>query len=186
MEFEKLLTKLNSGELIEGEYLKALRPISEQSRKYTHKINTEYLTNDEVSDVFSEMIGQELKGFCLFPPFTTDFGRNIHIGKNVFINSGCRFQDQGGIHIGDDVLIGHNAVIATLNHDQSVEHRGNLYPSKVTIEDKVWLGANVTILPGVTIGYGAIVAAGSVVTKDVPAMTIVGGTPAKVIKEIVE
>lgn len=184
MEIEKLLAKLNSGELIDGESLIALRPIAEQSRKYTHQINTEYLTNEEITKIFSKLIGQELVGFCLFPPFNTDFGRNIHIGKNVFINSGCKFQDQGGIYIGDDVLIGHNAVIATLNHSHSVEHRGNLYPSPVIIKDKVWLGANVTILPGVTIGFGAIVAAGSVVTKDVAEMTIVGGTPAKFIKEV--
>lgn len=184
MEIDKLLNKLNSGDLIEGEYLQALRPVAEQSRKYTHMINTMYLTNDQITEIFEKLIDQKLEQFCLFPPFNCDFGRNIHIGSGVFINSGCKFQDQGGIYIGNDVLIGHNVVIATLNHDFNPELRGNLYPSKVVLEDKVWISSNATILPGITIGKGAIIAAGSVVTRDVEANTIVGGNPAKVIRNI--
>ena len=102
----------------------------------------------------------------------------------MFVNSGCRFQDQGGIWIGDNALIGHNAVLATLNHDPDPAKRGNLIPAKIVIGNNVWLGANVTVLPGVTIGDGAIIAAGAVVTKNVPANTVVGGVPAKVIKTI--
>lgn len=184
MELEKLLKKLNSGEVITGEYLASLRPFSEKTRMYTSKLNNQYLTNEQITEVFSEMINQSLEGFCLFPPFNTDFGLNIHLGKNVFINSGCKFQDQGGIYIGDDVLIGHNVVIATLNHELDPNKRGDLYPSPVRIEEKVWIGANATILPGVKVGSGAVVAAGAVVSKDVEPMTIVGGVPAKVIKNI--
>lgn len=184
MELEKLLKKLNSGEVITGEYLASMRPFSEKTRMYTNKLNNQYLTNEQITEVFSEMINQSLEGFCLFPPFNTDFGLNIHLGKNVFINSGCKFQDQGGIHIGDDVLIGHNVVIATLNHELDPNKRGDLYPSPVRIEEKVWIGANATILPGVKVGSGAVVAAGAVVSKDVEPMTIVGGVPAKVIKNI--
>ena len=102
----------------------------------------------------------------------------------MFINSGCKFQDQGGITIGDDVLIGQNAVIATLNHAMDPARRGDMIPAPVRIGNQVWLGANVTLLPGVTVGDGAVVAAGAVVTKDVPPRTIVAGVPAKVIKEI--
>ena len=120
----------------------------------------------------------------MFPPFYTDFGRNITIGKDVFINSGCHFQDQGGIEIGDDVLIGQQVVIATLNHDFNPEERGNMSPSPVKIGNKVWIGAHATILPGVTIGDGAVVAAGAVVTKSVPAFSVVAGVPAKIIKSI--
>ncbi len=185
MDINQLLNKLNSGDQIEGEYLAALRPVSEQTRVFTHKINSELLTNEQIIDVFSKMIGQELENFCLFPPFNSDFGRNIHIGKNVFINSGCKFQDQGGIFIGDDTLIGHNVVIATLNHEQAPEKRGNLWPKPVKIGNQVWIGSNATILPGVTIGDGAIIAAGSVVTKDVKANTTVAGVPAKFIKDII-
>ena len=111
-------------------------------------------------------------------------GKNIKIGKRVFINAGCQFQDQGGIEIGDDVLIGPQTIIATLNHDPNPEKRGGMIPKPVRICDKVWLGARVTICPGVTIGEGAIVGAGAVVTKDVSPRTVVAGAPAKIIKEL--
>ena len=102
----------------------------------------------------------------------------------MFINAGCRFQDQGGIYIGDRALIGHNCVIATLNHNMDPAKRANLLPAPVHIGSDAWLGANVTVLPGVTIGDGAVVAAGAVVTKDVAPNTVVGGVPAKLIKEL--
>ncbi len=106
------------------------------------------------------------------------------MGKRVFINSGCRFQDQGGIYIGDDVLVGHNCVIATLNHEMDPDRRADLMPAPVRIGNKVWIGANATILQGVTIGEGAVIAAGAVVDKDVPPRAVVGGVPAKVLKYI--
>ena len=102
----------------------------------------------------------------------------------MFLNTSCHFQDQGGITIGDGTLIGHNVVLATLNHELDPERRQNTIPSPIVIGRNVWIGANATITPGVTIGDGAIVAAGAVVTKDVPTMTIVGGVPAKIIKTI--
>lgn len=106
------------------------------------------------------------------------------MGKNVFINAGCKFQDQGGIFIDDDALVGHGVVIATLDHDMDPEKRHALHPAPVHIGKKVWIGANATITSGVTIGDNAVVAAGAVVTKDVPNDTIVGGVPAKPIKKI--
>ena len=111
-------------------------------------------------------------------------GKNINVGKNVFINSGCRFQDQGGIRIGDGTLIGHNVVITTLNHNFEPELRSGMKPAPVIIGKNVWIGASVTVVPGVTIGENAIIAAGSVVTKDVDSNTVVGGVPAKLIKTI--
>ena len=153
--------------------------------RITHRINSEYHTPDEIQELFAELTNQPVnRTLGLMPPFNTDFGKNIHIGENVFINSGCKMQDQGGIFIGDDVLIGHNACLLTLNHDVDPENRADMHPEPVRIEDKAWLGSNVTVLPGVTIGEGAIVAAGAVVTKDVEANTIVGGVPAKLIKKI--
>ena len=116
-------------------------------------------------------------------PFYTDFGRNIHIGKNVFINSCCHFQDQGGIYIGDYALIGHNVVLATINHDMNPYSRENIY-KPIKIGNRVWIGSNVVVTHGVTIGDGAVIAAGAVVTKDVQAYTVVGGIPAKVIKKV--
>ncbi len=110
--------------------------------------------------------------------------KNIKIGKRVFINSGSKFQEQGGITIGDDVLIGHNCVIATINHSFEPERRADMVPAPVKIGDKVWVGANVTILPGVTVGEGAVLAAGAVVSKDVEARTVVGGVTARIIKRL--
>ena len=110
--------------------------------------------------------------------------KNIHIGKNVFINACCCFQDQGGITLGDGVLVGHRVTLATLNHGETAEHRGDLTPAPIVIGENAWLGANVTVVPGVTIGAGAIVAAGAVVTRDVPPLTVMGGIPARALRKV--
>ena len=116
---------------------------------------------------------------------TCEINYTFHtLGDNVFINAGCKFQDQGGIYIGDDVLIGHNVVMATLNHDENPKNRANLIANPIRIGNKVWIGSNATILPGVTVGNGAIIAAGAVVTKDVEENSIVGGVPAKFIRKV--
>lgn len=159
--------------------------ISNEAMKLTARLNGAYHTPEEVREIFSEITGENIDvSFCLFPPFYTDFGKNIHIGKNVFINSGCHFQDQGGVTIGDGSLIGHNVVLATINHDFDPACRGDNHPAPIHIGKNVWIGSNATILPGVTIGDGAIIAAGAVVTKNVPASIVVGGVPAKIIKKI--
>lgn len=133
----------------------------------------------------SQLTGKKVDDtFRMFPPFTADFGKNITIGKNVFFNSGCRFQDQGGIVIGDGVLIGHNVVIATINHGLNPKEERKNHYAPVVIGNHAWIGSNATILPGVTVGEWAVVAAGAVVTKDVDSYTVVGGVPAKVIKHI--
>lgn len=161
-----------------------MHEMSQRALRYTAEINNSYHTPEELRRIFSELIGKEVDGtFGLFPPFSTDFGQNIFLGKRVFINSGCCFQDQGGIEIGDDVLIGQQTVIATLNHDPDPEKRGGMLPAAVKIGNKVWIGAHVTILPGVTVGDGAVIGAGAVVTKDVPENAVVAGVPAKIIKK---
>jgi acetyltransferase-like isoleucine patch superfamily enzyme len=160
-------------------------PFSQEALKITAKLNGQYHTPDEVRQMMAELTASEIdESFGMFPPFYTDCGKNIKIGKRVFINAGCQFQDQGGIEIGDDVLIGPQTIIATLNHDPNPEKRGGMIPKTVKIGNKVWLGARVTICPGVTIGEGAIVGAGAVVTKDVPPRTVVAGVPARIIKEL--
>lgn len=151
------------------------------------ELNTKYHTPEELREIMGRLIGKQVdRSFRMFPPFYTDFGKNITIGKDVFINSGCHFQDQGGIEIGDGALIGHNVVLATINQDLNPkENRKNHYAA-IKIGAHVWIGSNATILPGVTIGDYAVVAAGAVVTRDVPAMTVVGGVPARVLKTIQE
>lgn len=162
-----------------------MHELSQEAIRVTMKINTEYHTPGEIVDLMSELTAEKVDdSFRLFPPFYTDCGKNTRFGKRVFINSGCKFQDQGGITIGDDVLIGHNCVIATINHLQEPDRRGDMIVKPVRIENKVWIGANVTILQGVVIGEGSIVAAGAMVNKDVPRMTVVGGIPAEVIKSL--
>lgn len=160
---------------------------ADNARKITMRINNAYHTMPELRQLFYELIGQEVDDeFGLFPPFYTDYGKNITVGKGVFINEGCCFQDQGGIEIGDNVLIGQQVVIATLNHDIAPDKRANMIPAPIKIGNRVWIGAHATILAGVTIGDNSVVAAGAVVTKDVPANVVVGGVPAKIIKTIKE
>lgn len=157
--------------------------LSQEAIKITMEINNKYHTPEEIVKLMSRLTGREVdKTFRLFPPFYTDCGKNIKLGKNVFINACCNFQDQGGIEIGDNVLIGHNTTIATLNHDFNPDKRGNINPSAVKIGNNVWIGSNCTILPGITIEDGAIIGAGSVVTKNVKSNTIAAGNPAKYIK----
>lgn len=105
-------------------------------------------------------------------------------GKHVFINCCCHFQDQGGIDIGDGTLIGSHVVIATINHGMKEAERKDNFPAPVRIGKNVWIGSHATLLPGVTVGDNAIVAAGAVVTKDVASNTVVGGVPAREMKEI--
>ncbi len=159
--------------------------LSEEARKITCVLNGGYHTNEEIRALFSELTGRDVdETFVLFPPFYTDCGKNIKVGKNVFINSGCCFQDQGGVIISDDVLIGQQVVLATLNHDIVPSKRKDMYPRPVKIGKNVWIGAHATILSGVEIGENSIVAAGAVVTKSVPDNVVVAGVPAKIIRHI--
>jgi acetyltransferase-like isoleucine patch superfamily enzyme len=187
MELKELLEHLNSGDVVgtNKEYVDLMRCYSRQAQKLTMEINTKYHEPDEIAELFSEIIGKPVgEDFGLFPPFYTDFGKNITIGMNVFINAGCKFQDQGGIFIDDGALIGHGVVLATLNHDLDPAKRQQLHPAPIHIGKNVWIGANATVTQGVTIGDNAVVAAGAVVNKDVEENTIVGGVPARFIKRI--
>lgn len=164
---------------------KLMHEQAKEAMKITFKINNTYNEPEELNKLFSQLIGKEVdESFTLFPPFNTDCGKNISVGKNVFINSGCKFQDQGGIYIGNNVLIGHNVVLATINHDINPFKRSDMVLKPITIEDNVWIGSNATILSGVKIKKGSIIAAGAVVTKDVEEFQIVAGVPAKLIKTI--
>lgn len=189
MDLQTFLDHMNSGKTIKGgsEAHLCMCALSQEALQRTAELNGAYHTPEEVRRIFSALTGRPVDDtFTLFPPFHTDCGKNIAIGKNVFINSGCKFQDQGGIVIDDGALIGHNVVLATLNHSLAVRDRQDLIPGPIRIGKNAWIGSNVTILPGVTVGDGAVVAAGAVVTKDVPAYTVAGGVPARVLRPLTE
>jgi acetyltransferase-like isoleucine patch superfamily enzyme len=185
VELHDFLDHVNRGALIEGgsdQHL-FMHGAAQDALRIVAQINTGYRTPEEVRELLADLTGKPVDdSVVVFPPFYSEFGKNLTLGKDVFINSGCRFQDTGGITIGDGSLIGHGSTLTTLNHGIDPDRRADMIPSPVTIGRKVWLGAGVTIVPGVTIGDGAIVGAGSVVTKDVPANAIVGGVPAKLIR----
>lgn len=182
--FRELMTK-RVLVTMDSELGETFHAFSQEAMKLTFKLNTKYHKPQKIRKIMAKITGRRIPDdFMLFPPFTTDCGKNLTIGKGVFINAGCRFQDQGGITIGDGTLIGHNCVMATLNHDPDPAHRGNIHPAPIIIGKNVWIGANVTIIGNTTIGDGAIIAAGAVVTKDVLPNTMVGGVPARIIKTI--
>lgn len=141
--------------------------------------------NEQVNRMFSELINKPVDAtLFLIPPFYTDFGHNIWLGKNVFINHACTFMDRGGITLEDNVLIGPKVSLITTNHPTEPGQRRNTISRPIILRQGAWLGANATVMPGVTIGENAIVGAGAVVTKDVPANSIVAGVPARVVKSL--
>jgi acetyltransferase-like isoleucine patch superfamily enzyme len=141
---------------------------------------------DEIRALFSELIGKKVdESFSLIPPFYAAGGDEIRVGRNVFVNQNCTFYDLGGLDIADDVMIGPNVSIITAGHPlEPSQRRAVTIGRPIVIERNVWIAAGATIVGGVTVGENSVVAAGSVVTKDVPPNTLVGGNPARVIRSI--
>ncbi|MFV8343509.1 sugar O-acetyltransferase [Flavobacterium sp. XS2P39] len=185
-----IFTRDRSGETIllnDPEYPKLFKVIQKAIRT-TAKLNN-LVTDDlqEINVIFSELIGKKVDDtFFIIPPFYSDYGENISVGKNVFVNHACTFMDRGGITIEDNVLIGPKVNLITTNHPINPAERRATISQPIVIKKGAWIGVGATILPGVTVGENSIVAAGAVVSKDVPDNTIVGGIPAKVIKSITE
>jgi acetyltransferase-like isoleucine patch superfamily enzyme len=181
-----IFSKLRSGELVrltDPEFTK-IDEVVRRTMRLSADLNSAK-DIDQARRILSEITGNEVDASTtVFIPFYTNFGLFTCIGKNVFINHACSFLDLGGITIEDDVLIGPRVNLVTENHPADPAERRSLTTKPIVIKRNVWLGANVTILPGVTVGENAIVAAGAVVSKDVPANTVVGGVPAKFIKSI--
>lgn len=188
-ELQELLRALDAGQTITGDspLHKVMHRISQFALRITGELNSGYHEPDEVRELLGRLIGKHIdESVTVFPPFHSDFGANITLGRGIFINSGCKFQDQGGVRIGDNSLIGHNTLLATLNHDLAPERRADMHPAPITIGANVWIGSNSTILPGVRIGDDAVVAAASVVTKDVPPGAVVVGSPARVVRQVTD
>lgn len=181
-----IFERLRSGEPIrlnDPEYYKISEVVG-RTIKLSQLLNTATDVNS-IRNFLSEIIGVRIDdSTTIFAPFYTNFGKFISIGKNVFINHACSFLDMGGITIEDDVLIGPKVNLITENHPLDPGDRNALITKPIIIKRNAWIGAGATILPGVTIGENAVVAAGAVVSKDVPANVVVGGIPAKIIRSI--
>jgi acetyltransferase-like isoleucine patch superfamily enzyme len=181
-----IFEQLRNGETIAASNPEAykLREASFATRKLLVRMNN---AEDpaEIRDLLGQITSSEIdESVALFTPLYINYGKNTKIGKNVFINFDCVFLDLGGITIEDNVLIAPKVSLLSEGHPISPNERGSLVPGKIHIKKNAWIGAGATILPGVTIGENAVVAAGAVVSKDVPGNTIVGGVPAKIIKSI--
>ena len=183
---KNILERLRSGETVhytDPEYFK-INEIVTRTLKLSQQLNASGNTYD-VRSILSEIIGTGIdQSTTIFPPFHTNFGKFIRMGKNVFINHACSFLDMGGITIGDHVLIGPKVNLITENHPTNPNDRRALVTKPIIIKENAWIGAGATILPGVTVGENSILAAGAVVSKDVPDNVIVGGIPARIINSI--
>ena len=184
-QLQDFLAHVGAGAQIRGgsEHHRFMHAAAQEALQIVAELNTGYRSPEQVRALLTRLTGKTVdESVTVFPPFYSEFGKNLSLGKGVFINLGCRFQDTGGISIGDGTLIGHGSTLTTLNHHVDPERRADMVPAPIHIGRTVWLGAAVTVVPGVTIGDGAIVGAGSVVTNDVPANAIVAGVPAKLIR----
>ena len=187
LDLSDLLDALDAGRTIEGgsPLHAVMHATSQDAMRITAELNSGYHEPERVRELLAQLTGRPIDpSVTLFPPLHADFGRNLRIGKRVFLNSGCSFQDQGGVTIGDDCLVGHDVVFASLNHDLDPAKRGDLHPAPIVIGSNVWIGARATLLAGVTVGDDAVIAAAAVVTKDVPAGAVVVGAPARVVRNV--
>ncbi|WP_165089785.1 DapH/DapD/GlmU-related protein [Neisseria yangbaofengii] len=158
--------------------------VAENSERLA-RLNQNYHEPDARRALLGEIIGENVDESVVFnTPLYSDFGRHISLGKNIFINVGVMFTDLGGIVIEDGVQIGPRANLISVNHPLDPAERHGVLLAPVHIKRNAWIGANATVLPGVTVGENAIVAAGAVVNKDVPPNCMVAGVPAKIIKQL--
>lgn len=156
-----------------------------ENEKLVLELNTGYHSSAEVRQALEKITERPIDASVKVSlPFYTDFGKHITFGKDIFLNQNVTFVDLGGIYLEDHVLIGPGARLLTVNHLVDPAKRRGLYVASIRVKENAWIGANVTVLPGVTIGENAIVAADATVTKDVPDNVTVAGTPARVIKQI--
>ena len=174
-------------DLTDPEYPRIAELIVEAQEVIAEMNSSGYRDAAAMRALFSRLTGVPVdESLWLMQPFYTDFGKNIRVGRNVFINHACEFMDRGGITIGDEVLIGPKVNLVTINHPLDPARRRSTYCAPIEIKKGAWLGASVSVMPGVTIGEYAVVAAHAVVTRDVPAHTVVGGIPARVIRDCEE
>lgn len=183
-----LLQKIIGKEIVKDSPLfEEIHSVKKNNERLLMMLNADYYPNEEVLKYLEKITSQKIDSSVkISQPFYSDFGKHIRFGKDIFINQNVTFVDLGGITIEDQVLIGPGSRLITVNHLISPKKRRGIKVEPIYIKKNAWLGANVTVLPGVTIGKNSIVAADSTVTKDVPDNVIVVGSPAKVVREIEE
>lgn len=180
-----IFQRLQNGEIVSTNDPEAykMREASLETKKLLIQMNNATDSN-EVRELLSQITNSEIDASTtVFTPLYINYGKHTKIGKNVFINFNCVFLDLGGIIIEDNVLIAPNVSLLSEGHPIEPENRHALVPKRIHIKKNAWIGAGATILQGVTIGENAVVAAGAIVSADVPDNTIVGGIPAKVIRQ---
>lgn len=184
--FQEIFQKLTSGSVvpISDPIFQIINQECIQTLEWVAQLNASG-NIDFARNTLGKIIGEPVdETTTLFPPFTINFGKFTKLGKHVFINHGCSFLDLGGITIEDHVLIGPQVKLVTENHPLNPEDRRGMLAKPILIKENAWIGAGATLLPGITIGKNSVVAAGALVTKDVPPDTVVGGVPAKILKSI--
>ncbi len=186
MQGKDIFERLQNGETISSNDAQAykMREASFATKKILFQMNNA-TEPEEIRNFLGQITATEIdETVTVFTPLHINYGKHTKIGKNVFINFDCVFLDLGGITIEDNVQIAPKVSLLTESHPLNPAERQSLIPKPIHIKKNAWIGANATILQGVTIGENAVVASGSVVTKDVPDNVVVGGIPAKIIKEI--
>lgn len=186
MQTTDIFERLRNGETISSNDAEAykMREASFATKKLVVQMNNA-IAPEEIRNFLSQITATEIhESVTVFTPLHINYGKHTKIGKNVFINFDCVFLDLGGITIEDNVLIAPKVSLLTESHPLNPEDRQSLIPKPIHVKKNAWIGANATILQGVTIGENAVIAAGSVVSKDVPDNVMVGGIPAQIIKNI--
>ncbi|MCH5239590.1 MAG: sugar O-acetyltransferase [Muribaculaceae bacterium] len=186
MEFNEIWEKMLRGEEYDATH-SGLRDLLQQTRMKIWKFNN--LRPDEtneMNEILRDLLGSIGERFIINQPFRCDYGCNIFLGEDCFINFNCTILDEAEVTIGNNAFLGPNVSIYTACHPLEVDRRNRFieWAESVTIGDNVWIGGDVTILPGVSIGDNVVIGAGSVVTKSFPSNVVLAGNPAKIIKEI--
>ena len=185
-EFEEIWNQMMSGNEYDATH-SGLRKKLQQTRMELWKFNSlSPDKTDEMNEILLKLFGSIGERFIINQPFRCDYGCNIYLGEDCFINFNCTILDEAKVTIGNNAFLGPNVSIFTACHPLNPEKRNQFveWAEPVTIGNSVWIGGNVTILPGVTIGDNVVIGAGSVVTKSFPSNVVIGGNPAKVIKQV--
>lgn len=157
----------------------------QRTQELLKRFNNQDQTPEQRRATLSQVVGYEVPASAeINAPLHSDFGPHIFISEDVYVNQDVMFTDLGGIYLGRGALIGPRATLITVNHLEDPAHRRDVQAKAIHISDNAWIGAGAMILPGITVGQNAIVGAGAIVTKDVPANTVVVGSPARVLRRI--